>query len=159
MISLCSAACVEHLLTALHTWHGLHILTPVAYFTGKHLRMKRTGKKEIKIRKKCFDTEKHKRLGAKTWEWWFWYLVLFHILFLHRLEVGSEVHWTFVFGAQEGSHHLVCWHPHFSQGRLFELAPKVLYLQLQLMDLKHYDAKCMKKTETGRKSSLCLLIL
>lgn len=64
------------------------------------------------------------------------YLVLFDILLLHRLEVSSEVHGALVFGAQQSSHHLICWHPHLPQGGLLELTTKVLYLQLQLVDLK-----------------------
>lgn len=64
------------------------------------------------------------------------HLVLFDVLLLHGLEVGSEVHRTLVLGAQESSHHLIRRHPHLPQGRLFELASEVLYLQLQLVDLK-----------------------
>lgn len=64
------------------------------------------------------------------------YLVLFDVLLLHRLEVGSEVHGALVFGPQQSSHHLVCRHPHLPQGGLFELASQVLNLQLQLVDLK-----------------------
>lgn len=73
------------------------------------------------------------------------YLVLFAVLLLHRLQVGSEVHRALVFGSQESSHHLICRHPHLPQGRLFELASEVLYLQLQLMDLKDMKENTQNK--------------
>lgn len=63
------------------------------------------------------------------------YLVLLDVLFLHRLEVGPQVHGAFVLGAQEGPHHLIRRHPHLPQGRLLELASQILNLQLQLVDL------------------------
>lgn len=58
-----------------------------------------------------------------------------------------------MFGAQESSHHLVGGHPHLPQGRLLELASKVLYLQLQLMDLDKKYRQKIYETNTKRSSS------
>lgn len=77
--------------------------------------------------------------------WQTGYLVLFDVLLLHRLEVGSQVHGALVFGAQESSHHLVGRHPHLPQRRLLELAPKILHLQLQLVDLMWGGGKKQNK--------------
>lgn len=38
--SLRHTARIEHLLTALHAWHGLHVLPPVAHLRGENLRKK-----------------------------------------------------------------------------------------------------------------------
>ena len=140
--SLRSATCVEHLLAALHARHGLHILTPVTHFRSEHLGLRRKSYilKHITSLRVSYL---HLHPGWTSGMFWnylnireFWYLVLFDVLLLHRLEVGSEVHGALVFGAQQSSHHLVCWHPHLPQGGLLELASEVLDLQLQLMNLR-----------------------
>lgn len=41
--SLPGAACVKHLLAALHARHGLHVLPPVAHLRGENLRKRRKG--------------------------------------------------------------------------------------------------------------------
>lgn len=82
------------------------------------------------------------------------YLVLLDVLFLHRLEVGPQVHGALVLGAQEGPHHLICRHPHLPQGRLLELASQVLDLQLQLVDLTSGGNSETSETWTPRTGEL-----
>lgn len=79
------------------------------------------------------------------------YLVLFDVLLLHRLEVSSEVHGALVFGAQQGSHHLVCRHPHLPQSRLFELASQILHFQLQLVDLRQFNERRLGRSCASRR--------
>lgn len=63
------------------------------------------------------------------------YLLLFDILFLHRLEVSPEVHGALIFGSKQSFQHLISWNSHFPQSRFLELPSKVLHLEIQFMDL------------------------
>lgn len=87
--------------------------------TWKERKMRLEGLSETRLKDRCC-----------------WYLVLFDVLLFHRFKIGPQVHGAFVFGAQKGSHHLIRGYPHLPQCWFFKLASKVLYFQLQLMNLK-----------------------
>lgn len=60
---------------------------------------------------------------------------LLSVLFLDRLEVGSQVHGNLVFGAQQRAEDGVSRHTHPSQIRPLEFPPQVQHLDVQIFNL------------------------
>lgn len=60
--------------------------------------------------------------------------LLFHFLF-DLLQVGSQVHGHFMFGAQQSGQHGIGRHPHFLQSWLLKLPLQILDHYLQVINL------------------------
>lgn len=60
---------------------------------------------------------------------------LLSVLFLHRLEVGPEVHGDFVLGAQQRAKDSVSRHTNTSEVRPLEFPPEVQHLDVQVFNL------------------------